>query len=38
MQDNGTGIHWHGMRQLGTVGMDGVDGITECNVITVMTH
>ncbi|MCJ1426817.1 hypothetical protein MMC29_004720 [Sticta canariensis] len=30
MQDNGTGIHWHGLRQLGTVGMDGVDGITEC--------
>lgn len=30
LQDNGTGIHWHGMRQLGSVGMDGVDGITEC--------
>ena len=30
MKDNGTGIHWHGMRQLGTVGEDGVPGITEC--------
>ena len=30
MQDNGTGIHWHGMRQLHSVGMDGVPGITEC--------
>ena len=32
MQDNGTGIHWHGMRQLNTVGMDGTGGITECKI------
>lgn len=30
MQDNGTGIHWHGIRQLGTNGMDGTGGLTEC--------
>jgi hypothetical protein len=29
---NGTGIHWHGMRQLGTNQMDGVNGITECPI------
>lgn len=33
MQDNGTGIHWHGMRQLNSVGMDGVPGITECETL-----
>ncbi|KAB8337263.1 hypothetical protein FH972_021565 [Carpinus fangiana] len=30
MQDNGTSIHWHGIRQLKSVTMDGVNGITEC--------
>lgn len=30
MTGNGTGIHWHGIRQLNTNTMDGVDGITEC--------
>ncbi|KAF2116397.1 laccase precursor [Lophiotrema nucula] len=30
MKNNGTGIHWHGIRQLGTVQQDGVPGITEC--------
>lgn len=30
MKDNGTGIHWHGIRQLGTNGMDGTGGLTEC--------
>jgi FtsP/CotA-like multicopper oxidase with cupredoxin domain len=29
---NGTGIHWHGMRQLGSNEMDGVNGITECPI------
>ncbi|KAF1998379.1 multicopper oxidase [Amniculicola lignicola CBS 123094] len=29
---NGTGVHWHGLRQLGTNGMDGVDGVTECPI------
>jgi len=27
---NGTGIHWHGLRQLHSNEMDGVNGITEC--------
>lgn len=30
MQDNGTSIHWHGIRQLNSCGSDGVNGITEC--------
>ena len=30
LQNNGSGIHWHGLRQLGSTGMDGVPGITEC--------
>lgn len=30
MEDNGTSIHWHGIRQLNSVGEDGVNGITEC--------
>ncbi|KAF2151547.1 multicopper oxidase [Myriangium duriaei CBS 260.36] len=29
---NGTGIHWHGIRQLGTNWMDGTPGITECPI------
>ncbi|KAI1341323.1 multicopper oxidase-domain-containing protein [Xylariaceae sp. FL0016] len=29
---NGTSIHWHGMRQLGTNIQDGVNGVTECPV------
>ena len=28
--NNGTGIHWHGIRQFGTPSQDGVGGITEC--------
>ncbi|KAF2449303.1 multicopper oxidase [Karstenula rhodostoma CBS 690.94] len=28
--NNGTGLHWHGIRQLGTCPQDGVPGITEC--------
>ncbi|KAK9775885.1 putative Laccase 1 [Seiridium cardinale] len=27
---NGTSIHWHGLRQLGTNIQDGVNGVTEC--------
>ncbi|KAJ5363862.1 uncharacterized protein N7496_009575 [Penicillium cataractarum] len=34
MQYNGTGLHWHGIRQLGTVEQDGVPGITECPLAT----
>ncbi|KAM3081222.1 laccase, multicopper oxidase, benzenediol:oxygen oxidorectuctase [Clarireedia jacksonii] len=30
LQHNGTGIHWHGIRQLNTNTEDGVPGITEC--------
>ena len=30
MSDNGTAIHWHGIRQLGTNPQDGVPGVTEC--------
>jgi len=29
---NGTSIHWHGIRQLGTVQMDGVNGVTQCPI------
>ncbi len=34
MQNNGTGVHWHGIRQLGSVGMDGTNGITECMALS----
>ncbi|KAK2758386.1 hypothetical protein FQN54_004236 [Arachnomyces sp. PD_36] len=30
LQDNGTSIHWHGIRQVNTNDQDGVSGITEC--------
>lgn len=30
LQDNGTSIHFHGMRQLGSNEMDGVPSITQC--------
>lgn len=30
MKYNGTSLHWHGIRQLGTNTMDGVGGVTEC--------
>ena len=29
---NGTSIHWHGVRQLGTVAQDGTNGLTECPI------
>ncbi|ROV98061.1 hypothetical protein VMCG_07032 [Cytospora schulzeri] len=32
LKDNGTSIHWHGLRQLNTVHMDGVPGITQCPI------
>ncbi|KAK8168673.1 laccase-1 precursor [Phyllosticta citrichinensis] len=32
MQDNGTSIHWHGIRQLNTNQHDGANGITECPI------
>jgi FtsP/CotA-like multicopper oxidase with cupredoxin domain len=30
MQNNGTSIHWHGVRQHHSTGSDGVNGVTEC--------
>lgn len=30
LQSNGTSIHWHGLRQLNSNQMDGVNGLTEC--------
>lgn len=32
MQDNGTAIHWHGIRQYETNDQDGVPGVTECAI------
>lgn len=32
LQYNGTTIHWHGIRQLHTMEMDGVNGVTQCPV------
>jgi len=32
MKENGTTIHWHGIRQLNTTEMDGVNGVTQCPI------
>lgn len=32
MKFNGTAVHWHGIRQLNTMHMDGVPGITQCPI------
>ncbi|KAL5116583.1 laccase, multicopper oxidase, benzenediol:oxygen oxidorectuctase [Pleosporales sp. CAS-2024a] len=32
LQHNGTGIHWHGLRQLNSCQHDGVPGVTECPI------
>ncbi|KAL1632433.1 hypothetical protein SLS56_003675 [Neofusicoccum ribis] len=32
MENNGTGIHWHGIRQNNTNWMDGVPSITQCPI------
>lgn len=32
MKDNGTSVHWHGMRQLNTNQYDGVPGVTQCPI------
>lgn len=32
LKENGTSIHWHGIRQNGTMDMDGVNGITQCAI------
>lgn len=33
LETNGTGVHWHGLRQLGSNEMDGVGGLTECPLV-----
>ncbi|KAJ5679257.1 hypothetical protein N7462_007501 [Penicillium macrosclerotiorum] len=32
LTDNGTSIHWHGIRQLGSNQYDGVPGVTQCPI------
>jgi FtsP/CotA-like multicopper oxidase with cupredoxin domain len=32
LPDNGTSVHWHGVRQLHSNQMDGVNGLTECPI------
>ncbi|KAK3074660.1 hypothetical protein LTR53_002738 [Teratosphaeriaceae sp. CCFEE 6253] len=32
MPFNGTSVHWHGIRQLLTMHMDGVNGVTQCPI------
>ncbi|KAF2808429.1 uncharacterized protein BDZ99DRAFT_464310, partial [Mytilinidion resinicola] len=32
LQNNGTSIHWHGIRQLNSCQNDGVNGVTECPI------
>jgi FtsP/CotA-like multicopper oxidase with cupredoxin domain len=32
LQDNGTSIHWHGIRQFGESNQDGANGVTECPI------
>ena len=32
MTTNGTSIHWHGVRQLNSMEMDGVNGVTQCPI------
>ncbi|KAK6084490.1 extracellular dihydrogeodin oxidase [Seiridium cupressi] len=32
LADNGTTVHWHGIRQLNSSEMDGVPGVTQCPI------
>lgn len=32
MENNGTSVHWHGLRMLGSVLNDGVPGVTQCGI------
>lgn len=32
LPDNGTSIHWHGIRQMNSCQHDGVNGVTECPI------
>ena len=36
--DNGTTIHWHGIRQLHSNEADGVNGVTQCPIATKETY
>ncbi|KAI6823193.1 Laccase-3 [Hortaea werneckii] len=38
MPNNGTSIHWHGVRQLNNNGQDGVPGLTECPIAPGQAH
>ena len=38
MPDNGTSIHFHGLRQLNSCGADGVPGITQCPIAPGQTY
>ncbi|TKA31369.1 hypothetical protein B0A50_02214 [Salinomyces thailandicus] len=38
MSNNGTSIHWHGVRQLNNNGQDGVPGLTECPIAPGESH
>lgn len=31
--ENGTAIHWHGLRQLNSTEQDGVPGVTQCPIV-----
>lgn len=33
LTENGTSIHWHGLRQLNSNEMDGTNGLTECPIV-----
>lgn len=32
LENNGTAIHWHGIRQKGSMEYDGVPGVTQCPI------
>ena len=32
LENNGTTVHWHGIRQYGTPESDGVPGVTQCPI------
>ncbi|MCJ1318721.1 hypothetical protein MMC15_004051 [Xylographa vitiligo] len=32
LENQGTTVHWHGLRQLETTDMDGVNGVTQCPI------
>ncbi|PWW73655.1 laccase 2 [Tuber magnatum] len=38
LKSNGTGIHWHGARMLGTPEADGAIGVTQCPIAVIKPH